>query len=371
MKVLILSSKTGEGHNSASKSVAEYLTSQGCETVLMDILKSGKKNVSGSVSSSYNFITTYIPWLFGLLYYIGAAVSSNKHHSPIYYLNSLYSRRLIQTINEIKPDIILCPHIFSGQAITYLKLKHDFKIPAVGLITDYTCSPFWEETRLEKYIIPSKALTEEFAKKGIPESKIIPIGIPVSACFIGKTPKEEARAVFGLKAKHIFVIMGGSMGCGRMPKLAYTVLRRITDAQVVCVCGNNKSLYKKLINKHKENIVVLGFIDNISVLMDAADVLLTKPGGLSSTEAITKQVPLVFTQPLPGGEQRNAKLLCALGAAVSEKNLKKAAIAAIRLVNEPERAERMLKAQQENFYKDVNARVGNLLMDMCRQKVNV
>ncbi|MDR3552290.1 MAG: glycosyltransferase [Clostridia bacterium] len=367
MKVLILSTKTGEGHNSASKAVADYINTRGdCEAVVADILKSGNKNVSGSVSNTYAFVTTYIPWFFRFLYSLGALISSPKHHSPIYYLNSLYSKELMRKIGEIGPDVILCPHIFSAQAITYLKLVCGLETPAAGLVTDYTCSPFWEETRLEKYVIPSRVLREEFIKKGIPAEKLAPIGIPVCSRFKSRRSKQEARAAFGLSAEHVFVIMGGSMGYGRIPQLAGAIHERMPDAQVVAVCGNNRNLAEKMRAQAPENLVVMDFVDDIEVLMDAADVLLTKPGGLSSTEALTKRVPIVLTDPIPCGEEMNARFLSSLGVAVFKPNIRDAADAAVALVRAPEGAAAMLRAQEEYFDRDTDIHVGELLISMAK-----
>ena len=173
MKVVILTTATGQGHNAASQAVAHYLETRGCETVVDDVLRTGKKDASAPVSALYSGIVTHAPWFFGALYHAGELVSSSRRHSPIYYLNTLYADDFAKKLNALGADVIVCPHIFGAQALTCLKLKGRIRAPAVGIMTDYTCSPFWEETRLEKYVIPSPLLAEEFAGKGIPREKLV------------------------------------------------------------------------------------------------------------------------------------------------------------------------------------------------------
>jgi processive 1,2-diacylglycerol beta-glucosyltransferase len=247
-----------------------------------------------------------------------------------------------------------------------LKLRHNLKIPAVGLMTDYTCSPFWEETRLEKYIIPAKELLGEFRQKGLPLEKLVPIGIPVNSRFKKKTPKHEARSVFGITASPVFVIMGGSMGYGKIEKMARALHKRLPDAQIVAVCGNNRKLFEKL--QCIKNVKPLGYIDNVDVLMDAADVLLTKPGGLSASEALTKRIPLVFTCPIPGGEEQNAKFLSSHRLCLSCKSVEKAAEAACGLLLNPRKANRMVSIQDKIISRDIDKKIGDFIISNFGEK---
>lgn len=364
MRVLILSTATGQGHNSAAESVKEYFESHGCEAVLLDVLKLTNKDISSPVSRLYANITVHTPWFFGFLYHLGDFISSAKRRSPVYYFNAKYADSLYKKITEFNPDVIVCPHLFGAEVITKIREQYGLKTPTVYIATDYTCIPFTEETRLDVYIIPAKELIDEFAKKGIPKEKIVPLGIPVKARFKSSTPKSEARKRLGLCAKHVYVIMGGSMGYGKMDKLASAILRRDKEAQVAVLCGRNENLYKKLLNK--QNVVPFEYIDGVDIIMDAADVLLTKPGGLSSTEALVKGVPTVLTCPIPGCESKNAEFLSSFGMAVSAKSVSKAADAAVDLVRSPRKVQRMIEAQNKNIDKDATKKVGDLIFELVR-----
>ena len=241
MKVLFLTTATGQGHNTAAGAVSESLRARGCETIVGDVLKSGEKDVSGRVSGLYDRIVLHAPHFFGMLYGLGGLVSSSRVHSPIYYLNTLYSASFQRKLAEIAPDVIVCTHIFSAQALTYLREKGRSRVPALAIMTDYTCSPFWEETRLDRYVIPSPLLTDEFVRKGVPAAKILPAGIPVDSRFARKTDRVQARRQFGLPPdRTVFLLMGGSMGYGGMQRICGDLLARMPDALVAVVCGRNK-----------------------------------------------------------------------------------------------------------------------------------
>lgn len=366
MKFLILSTSTGQGHNSAAAALKESLESCGCEAAVMDVLKSGKKNVSDRVSGMYTSVTLHFPALFRFLYHLGEVVSSPRRRSPIYYLNALYAPELYQKIRAQKPDCIVCTHIFSAQAVTRVCERYGLKIPTAGVMTDYTWSPFWEETRLDAYIIPVPELTEEFASRGMPRGKLKPVCIPVRARYRRSGSKEEARRKLGFSEKPLLVLMGGSMGYGRILALALALRDGFPGAQIAVLCGGNKKLIRKL--KEVKGIRSFEYTENVDVFMDAADVLLTKPGGLTSSEALAKRVPLVLTCPIPGCEEKNAALLHKLGAAAWAAGVPEAVREAKRLLENPADAEKMLRAQEEHFARENTEKAARFLMELAQTR---
>ncbi|MCL2773513.1 MAG: glycosyltransferase [Oscillospiraceae bacterium] len=378
MRVLIFSTDTGQGHNYTARAVKEYLDgykNYEVETLILDVLNSGKKNKSKFVSGLYNGMVTRAPWSFGMLYRLGELITSSTHHSPIYWLNSLYADSLYKKITELNPQVIVCPHTFSAQAITKLIEKYNLNIPTMGIITDYTCTPFWEETKLDCYIAATDEVAKQCILKGMDKDKIFPFGLPVCKKFKVKHTKQEARAVFGIPEEKregkVFALMGGSMGYGRIPKIADELAKRMPDAQILTVCGNNRKIFDKTKKSAEKlnNIIPLQFLDNIDVLMDAADVLLTKPGGLSATEAMSKQVPLVLTLPIPGVEVINSDFIAKMGMAVSANTVKTAADAACRLISNPDECAKMTDAQKK--YCNINAAedIGNLIIKLAERTV--
>jgi processive 1,2-diacylglycerol beta-glucosyltransferase len=363
MKALILSTATGQGHNSAALAVAESLRARGCRAAVLDVLKLKNVAVSGRVSRLYAGVTIHAPRFFQSLYRIGECVSSPGGRSPIYFLNTLYAAELRDEILRFRPDVIVCTHIFSAQAVTCLRKRYGIATPAVGIATDYTCIPFWEESALDGYVIPSPKLAEEFAARGVPAEKLVPIGIPVRPVFLTHAPKEEARRLFGLTAPHIFLVMGGSMGYGEIDRMAEALAAAMPDSQTVVLCGTNEKLRQRM--KPLRNVIAMRYTDRVGDLMDAADVVLTKPGGLSSTEAIAKRVPTVLTRPIPGCEQRNAEFLSGCGAAAYAGSVQSAVLAAGRLAFGKHTAQKMVCAQERLRPGETDGRISDYLISLA------
>ncbi|MDR1600435.1 MAG: hypothetical protein LBS11_11295 [Oscillospiraceae bacterium] len=342
MKTLIFPTSTGQGHNCASLAVMEALEPLGVEARIEDALNAGRQK-SKTVSRLYDLAVRRVPRFFGALYGFAERISSSKRHSPVYYANALYAGSVYERIKAYAPDAIVCPHMFSAHAVSYLRSRYGLNIPAVGIITDYTCSPFWEECNLDEYVVANDEVAAECASKGMDAARLRPLGIPVSPRFKARRPKAEARAALGIVKEKVLVVMGGSMGFGRIPETAALLARSAPDAQVIAVCGSNTDALDQ--SRVIEGVMALPFTDKVEILMDAADVLLTKPGGLTTTEAMVKRVPLVITSPIPGGEARNAGFIARMGMGLLANTAQEAADAAAALLADSAARGRMLDAQ--------------------------
>lgn len=369
MKVLLLTTATGQGHNSAASALSGRLRERGCEPVTKDILKSGRRNVSARVSGTYTAMVRHVPWFFGGLYHLGERVSSSRMHSPIYYLNSLYSDSFRRRLGEIAPDLIVCPHIFSAQALTFLREKGLSRTPAVAVMTDYTWSPFWEETRLDRYYIPSPLLREEFISHGIPAEKIVPTGIPVDAGFASEADRSAARQALRLAPDHpVFLCMGGSMGVGDMVHVCRELEARVPEAQILAVCGSNRRLCERITGM--PGVRAFSYTDQVEQMMTAADVLITKPGGLTITEAAVRRLPMVLTGPIPGGETYNARFFSRLGMAAYAVRPEEAARQASELAADPGRTQAMRRAQQRYVPEDAAGGMTDDMLAFARKIVS-
>ncbi|MDR2657069.1 MAG: glycosyl transferase [Oscillospiraceae bacterium] len=365
MKTLIFSTSTGQGHNCASEAVKGALESLGVDARIEDVLNAGKQK-SQTVSHTYDLLVRKAPNLFGALYSLAERISSSKRHSPIYYANALYARSVYNRINAHHPDAIVCPHMFSAHAITFIRSKHGLDIPCVGVITDYCCSPFWEECGLDAYIVANEAVADECASKGMDRARLFPLGIPVSERFRSKQSKAAAREALGIQRERVLVVMGGSMGFGSIPETAALLSRLVPDAQVVAVCGSNADALDQ--TRAINGIIAMPFTDRVETLMDAADVLLTKPGGLTTTEAMVKRVPLVITSPIPGGEQRNAEFIARMGMGLLANTAREAADAAQTLLSDISAREHMLDAQSRNVSQTAAMDAALLIRGMIERK---
>ncbi|GHU71400.1 UDP-glucuronosyltransferase [Clostridia bacterium] len=365
MKTLILPTNTGQGHNCASQAVKESLEALGITALVEDVLNTGKQK-SQTVSRLYDAAVHRVPKFFGALYSLAEHISSSKRHSPVYYANALYARSVYQRIQDCQPDAIVCPHMFSAHAVSFIRSRYGLDIPSIGIITDYSCSPFWEECTLDRYIVADEAVADECAARGMDRAKLAPLGIPVSARFAQRMPKAEARVLLGIQKEKVFVVMGGSMGFGSIPNIAAELSRRVPDAQTVAVCGTNADAFCQ--TQVIPGVMALPFTDQIDTLMDAADVLLTKPGGLTTTEAMVKRVPLVMTMPIPGGEARNAAFISRMGMGLLANTALQSVDAAVSLLADEQARQRMLDAQSRHVSQTAAADAAQLIQALILDK---
>jgi processive 1,2-diacylglycerol beta-glucosyltransferase len=265
-------------------------------------------------------------------------------------------------------------HLFPAEAITALKRNLQLNIPSYFIMTDYTCIPFLQETDMDYYIIPHEHLIEEFVEKGLPRKKIVPIGIPVDEQkFTTRIPKQKARDQIiqtipnsNLRTDgHWYLVMSGSMGYGNVELLIKQLLKDIhPEDSIICVCGRNEillhSLQDMFTNQHQ--LWLLGFSNQVSMLMDAADVIFTKPGGITSTEAIVKNIPLIHTHPIPGLENHNAQFFHQHGMSYFTTDIQQQVAVAKRLCEDTHYRKQMLRNQRANANPHSSDDVINLII---------
>lgn len=368
MKALILSCNTGQGHNTAGRAVLEAMLARGLDVEMRDALAFGGQKTSSGVSGGYIKITQSVPALFGRMYKVGSAISNPFIKSPVYYANKLYAEKLRDYIVQNGIDTVICPHLFPAEALTFLRRRHGLQARCYGVATDYTCTPFWEETDVDAFFIPHERLRAEYERKGIKPEKLIVTGIPVSRAFRGKTDMRAAREALGLPTEaRIFLLMSGSMGFGDVPDIADNLLRLGGEStRVLVLTGHNDRLTKKLNERFGAGgrVTPVGFTDKVALYMDACDATLTKPGGLTSTEAAVKNVPYVLTAPIPGCETVNQRFLGELGVALPTTTPLESAQAAMLLcVDEPMRLNE-LKSQREQ----INSRAADDIVDLILKR---
>lgn len=352
MKILILSCNTGEGHNSAAYAIHEALQGFGEQSEIVDALRFGGEKSSALVTSSFNSMIRKVPGAFGFVYKAGDIFSSTKITSPVYYVNSLYAKNLLEYVEKGLFNAVVCTHLFPMEALTYVRRKFRPSVKCYGVLTDYTCVPFFAETDLDGYFIPHEDLLSECVDKGVPEEKIACTGIPVAQKFIRRLQKTEARNHLVIPENfRMYMIMTGGIGCGQVLDLCGHILDHQGDGIVVCaLCGRNDQM-KEDIEKWYHNdsrVQALVFTEKVNIYMNATDVLLSKPGGITSTEAAVANVPLVHTMAIPGCETKNAAFFAERGMSLQAATLEEAARFADMLIRDNDLAQKMCAKQREN-----------------------
>lgn len=317
MKGLIFSITAGQGHNQTAKVLSDYLNASGVECSYMDVFEYINPLLSESVSKLYLMSSKNMPQIYGGGYRMCEKRDAGANHMLPKMTNAFLAKRLLKLVRKEKPDVIICTHVFAALLVTYLTGHIDIQTHTIGIVTDFTIHPYWEDTNLDYYVTASELLTNQGVKKGIPEYKFKPFGIPIDPKFSRRKDKKEARKELGLEDKDTVLVMSGSMGFGNVLEEIKELDRLNLDYQIVTICGNNKKL-KSQIDKleMKKTIYNYGYVNNVDIFMDAADCIVTKPGGLTTSEALAKGLPMIMNNPVPGQEDRNVEFLLNAGAAM-------------------------------------------------------
>ena len=340
MKVLLLSCSTGEGHNSAAKAVCETLTANGVECEIKDPVSFNHEKSPKRVAKAYNNLIKKAPAAFGAVYKIGACYEATRLPSPIYSLNAKYAEKLNNYIVENKFDAVVTSHLYGMEALTAIKRAHPDHVPFFGIITDYTVIPFTRDTDLDEYFIPHSDLIIDFEKKKMRVDNLIATCIPVSPRFRTEISKEDARRTLGLPVdKKIVLIMSGGVGCESINPLVRMF--------------------------RKEGVVAVGFTDKVHLYLKAADVVISKSGGLSSTEVAVAGVPVVHFKPIPGCETYNARFFHAKNMSQLAKNAQGALEKAEKLLDNEKERVKMVEAQRAEINRYGADDIARLVIEKC------
>lgn len=351
MKILILSCNTGGGHNAASAALRRELESRGHICAVADALSFGPKHFSEAISHLHTIAYRYFPKIYGAGYRKKEErVLREDETSFEYKMNAICVPRLYRYLLQGGFDAVVTPHVFPAEMLTRLRRKYGHTKPFYFIATDYTCSPCVEEIEPDYWVIPDKRLIPEFAARGIPEERLLPLGIPTSPAMAACVEKGTARRMLHLPAQgEMVLVMSGSIGCGPMSTLALKLLRRLPkDSIVVVICGKNKGDLKELQRyaKFLERLHPVGFTDRMDLYYSAADLVVGKPGGLSCTEIAQKGVPAVLMLSVPGCESRNMEFFTRYGMALGTDSVRDTLSAVRRLLGNAAMRSRMTQAQR-------------------------
>lgn len=313
MKVLILSISAGGGHIRAAEAVKSY-TLMNCPNAhikIIDTFKYINPVLDKVVIGSYLNSIKLSPSIFGKLYKF-----SERDDNLISFtnkVNEIIGYRILSLIRNYKPDIIYSTHPFSNQMLSVLKAKYNLEIPAISILTDYAAHSFWIHPNIDAYVVSNDDMKEEMIHRGVPESIIYPIGIPVNPGFLNHSDRVSTLYGLGLDPSvPTVLLMGGSLGIGKITSIYEELANLDTTVQIVVITGKNKKLYSEItrLNKFTKNpTFIIGFTKEVNKYMQAADIIVTKPGGLTITEALISHLPLIIFSPIPGPELENSDFL--------------------------------------------------------------
>ncbi len=318
-KILIFYGSYGGGHLSAAKSIANHLklTSPEIEIEMVDCIEYINKYLNKVSTEAYKELAKKAPWLWKKVYN-DSKTGSLAHISTT--TNRLMSYKLNLLIQEFEPDLIISTHPFSTQMCTILKNKGKINCKLATVLTDYHIHPQWLvlSQYMDYFFVSNEQMKKDMVALGINDQTIFVTGIPISEKFLQDTDKNLIYSEFDLDSEKetILFFAGGEFGLGR--NTTYMVLKAIIRLfpalQVVAISGKNKRMKKKFLelveNTNSENrIKILEYTDKVPELMKISSVVITKPGGLTVTESLASNLPLILINPIPGQEEENAQFL--------------------------------------------------------------
>lgn len=366
MKVTILSCTVGQGHNAASHALKEYMTSQGHEVGILDTYKYVNPAIGLGMDKGYVFLGRFWPKLNERIYANAERRNGRADMRSCFpwVFADLSKTQMLEYLQKEKPDVIVSPIVMTAMMITAMRESNmlDPALKAVGIVTDYALHPFWEYTGMDYYVSANELMTPSMVGRGIPKDRILPTGIPVDPKFSRSISTEEAREQLGLDPdKHTVLMSAGGMGFTGLAQ-AVQEIDTLPDIQIVAVCGTNRMLLKKLQGMDFKNPMhAVGFVDNMDVYVDAADVVVSKPGGLSTSETIAKAKPLLLTDPMPGVENMNHAFLINNSLAVHANEYQPLSEVITQLRLNDLKREEMEKAQKRWGKKDSAETLGRFL----------
>ena len=318
-KILIFYASYGGGHLSAANSIKDYLSSnyENIDVELIDCMKYINKPIEKITTTAYNEMAKKAPWAWGKIY-------SDSQKGPLAHIttrsNQVFAIKLLRLLREKKPDLIISTHPFGSQMCSYLKRKGKITSKIATILTDFAPHDQWlvGSDYTDYFFVAHNKMKEYLISKNIPENKIFATGIPISNKFLETFDTSKILNSLGLKEnlKTVLFFAGGKFGLGKSRTLEIfnTLVNDFNNIQVIAISGKNKKMYEefnqivKIANK-TDFIKVFEFVNNVPELMAVSDVVITKPGGLTTTESLVSGLPMIIINPIPGQEEENAQFL--------------------------------------------------------------
>ncbi|MDD5310667.1 MAG: glycosyltransferase [Candidatus Omnitrophica bacterium] len=329
-RVLLLYISVNSGHQRAALAIEKALRLLAPEAEILAVNSFNYTNplVEKVINRTYLGVIKNKPEVWEYLYDNPKVFRSlGRLRDSIHKFNS---GKLKILLDEFKPDVIACTQAFPCGMIADYKTSFGLKVPLIGVLTDCYPHSYWFFDSVDHYIVNSEAATKRLIEHGIPREKIKDYGIPIDPKFTENVDDEVVRKKLGLDpGLPTVLIMGGNQGLGPLAELVNELNRISCPLQLIIVAGSNKRLFDWLERKKRLlrfKMVVYGFTSEVTELMSVSTLIVTKPGGLTISEALSKELPIIILNPIPGQEAKNTEYLTSEGAAVKADSAADAAL---------------------------------------------
>ena len=338
MKILIFYASYGGGHLNAAKSINDYIISNypNYNVELIDCMKYVNKTIEKLTTAAYREMAKKAPWAWGKIY-------SDSQKGPLAHLssrsNKIMAIKLLRLLREKQPDVIISTHPFGSQMCSYLKRKNKITAKIATIMTDFSPHDQWlvGHKFTDYFFVANDKMKNYLISKGIAENKVFVTGIPISNRFLKTYNKKEILDTYNLSEDKFTVLFfgGGEFGLGKT-KTAEIFESFVQESlkekiQIIAIAGKNpkmKANFEEIVSKYSinttttnttditNNVKILEFTNQVPELMSISDLVVTKPGGLTTSESLASHLPMLIINPIPGQEEENAEFLEDKGIAI-------------------------------------------------------
>ena len=318
-KILIFYGSYGGGHLSAAKSIKSYLESNyaDIEIQIVDCIEYINKYLNKVSTDAYKELAKKMPWVWKHVY-------KNSQNGALSHIsnttNKLMSYKLNSLLQEFKPDLVISTHPFSTQMCAILKKREKIDCKLATVLTDYHIHPQWLilYEYVDYFFVSNEKMKKDMIEEGIFDEKIFVTGIPVSQKFSLPFDKESIYNEFNLNSnkKTVLFFAGGEFGLGRNTTFMVlkVLIRLFKDTQIIAISGKNEKMNKKFnelveITNSSDRVKILEYTNKVPEIMSISSFVITKPGGLTVSECLASNLPIVIINPIPGQEEENAEFL--------------------------------------------------------------
>ena len=321
MKVLIFYASYGGGHLNAAKSINEYISEnfKSIDLEMIDCMKYVNKTIEKVTTAAYREAAKKAPWVWGKIY-------SDSQKGPLAHLssrsNKILAIKLLKLLREKQPDLIISTHPFGSQMCSYLKRKNKIHAKIATIMTDFAPHDQWlvGSDSTDYYFVAHNKMQDYLISKNIDENKIFATGIPLSNRFLKSYNREEILKSFDLEEnkKTILFFGGGEFGLGKNRTVdifkTFVKYASFNSMQIIGIAGKNekmKDAFSSVVEEFnsQKNVKILEFTNQVPELMSISDLVVTKPGGMTTTESLASHLPMIVINPIPGQEEENAEFL--------------------------------------------------------------
>ncbi|MEI8175884.1 MAG: glycosyltransferase [Candidatus Omnitrophota bacterium] len=366
-RVLLMYISEVSGHHSASIAVENAIRKLAPSATVRNINAFNYTNPIWEriINRAYMSVVKNTPELWDYLYDNPRVLRRTRKIRQLIHKGN--TEKLKVLFEDFKPDIVACTQAYPCGMVADYKRTLGLDLPLVGILTDYAPHSYWIYDNVDAYVVPSRDTGEKLVRDGVLEEKIKVLGVPIDPKFRPVSDKRALASALGLNPdlKNI-LIMGGGQGLGDIKKYLLALDHVEQPLQILAVTGTNTRLLNWIQKRHfRKPVKAFGYINFIEQLMGVADIIISKPGGVTTAEALAKTLPMIIVNPLPGQEAMNTRFLLKEGIALKAENERELADLVDWLLANPGKLTQITHRIREHAHPDAAERAAELILRLC------